>query len=406
MKIKISKEWIDRLIWLLTVVFLTLICITATLSYGKYILVGFSMVVFLLAAIANEGKVRLSFGCFHGFYLVFALYCFLSALWAWNFGAAVSQGRTILEILICLSLFYIYYQEKSDLWGLYSAVKWSGFAACCYTIYDVGLNNVVSLLTTGKRLVTDFGNVNTVGILASFAILITLYEVFFRKLNIISVIFCIPSLAVMAASGTRKALLALIVGVIMLIYFRFRDRNILKSVLKFAAIGAVAVLSLSLILSLPMFSGMMDRMGGMLSFLTGESEADASSLVRSRFIEIGLEQFSQTPIFGIGIGSSGDLLLREFGESTYLHNNFVELLCCGGVVGFLLYYAMYAYCIFGFWKYRRSGDSLSILGVIMLVLMLLMDVARVSYYSKPTIFYFMIFFLHIRNLKQQERGSL
>lgn len=406
MKIHVSTnkdiyKWIDNLIWLGTVVLLTLICTTATNVYGKYILIAVAAVVFLLYIVKTGGRIHLRFTRFHGYWLAFGIYCFMSAFWAWNSSRAFAQGRTIIEVLLIVSLFYIFYQDETNVWKLYNAVKWSGFLAALYTIYVLGIGQLFTVLINGDRMQVGFANINTIGILAAFALLITMFEVFFRRFDLLSVLLCVPSLLVVFASGTRKALLIIGLGLIMILYYRYKHRNMLKNLLRYVGIAIIIVIVLNLLVAMPIMSGILERMSGLLAFVTGEGMADSSVLTRSEMIALGLKQFIKTPFFGIGMGNSNELLMRTYGWDSYLHNNFVELLCGGGIVGFVLYYAMYADFMYVFFKNRKTHDPVVILGLVMMALMLFMDAARVSYYSKPTVFYFMIFFLHADILRKK-----
>ncbi len=401
MDIQSNKTWIDRLIWLLTLTFLSLSCILTEETYGSIVLLGCAVLIFLLSAMQTKWRVWFELDRFHWQWLAFGCYCLVSALWAWVPSEAIRRGSTIIQVLMCVVLMYIYYQDQEDLWQLYDAVRWSGVVVSIYAIYYYGIDVIMLSLTEGERLESSFANINTVGIMAAISVVVTLYEVFFRRRNWLALILSLTCLVTIAASGTRKALVVIMLGIALLIYFRYKSRDFIKTTLKILGMGALVIAVMAVVLSLPMFSGIMERMESFVALITGSGEADSSSLERSRFIEIGLEQFWKTPIFGIGIGNSGALLVKNFERNTYLHNNYVELLACGGIVGLLLFYSMYGYCLWFFCRNRSSGDPLINLGIVLILVMMAMDFARVSYYSKPTMFYMMIFFLQARQIKNR-----
>ena len=140
-------------------------------------------------------------------------------------------------------------------------------------------------------------------------------------------------------------------------------------------------------------------MSGLIALITGKGKIDSSSVKRAAYIQIGIEQFLRTPIIGIGIGSTGALLQQYYGLDTYLHNNFVELLASGGIIGFLIYYSIHMHLLYDYFKYRRKDDPYLVLCVVFLMIQLIMEYGMVSYYSKTTYCYFLIFFLEARNLK-------
>ena len=88
---------------------------------------------------------------------------------------------------------------------------------------------------------------------------------------------------------------------------------------------------------------------------------------------------------------------------TYLHNNYVELLCGGGIAGFALYYSMHIYCIKHLFRLRKVNEPLSALMFTWCLLMLVMDYGKVSYYSKVDVFYRMTVFLSVEEMKRRQK---
>ena len=153
------------------------------------------------------------------------------------------------------------------------------------------------------------------------------------------------------------------------------------------------------LLQLPIFDGVMDRMESLMAGWTGEGDTDSSADMRNRMIALGWRTFLEHPVGGIGMGCAHILARRELAFDSYLHNNFVELLAGGGLIAFFLYYAMYAYLIVNMIKYRNFRDNEFWLCAILITLLLIMDYGMVSYTSKQTYYYFMVFFLMVKNLK-------
>ena len=100
------------------------------------------------------------------------------------------------------------------------------------------------------------------------------------------------------------------------------------------------------------------------------------------------------------------ILARDYlNFNAYLHDNFVELLCGGGIIGFGLYYAMYV-CLFSqLWKYRHVDRQRVAFFTLWLVLMLAMNYGMVTYYSKAQNFYLMIHFVNVFDLKRKALES-
>ena len=149
--------------------------------------------------------------------------------------------------------------------------------------------------------------------------------------------------------------------------------------------------------SIPAFRPVTERLLQTLNQFTGQGRVDESTMRRAWFIEIGLEQFFKTPIQGIGIGNS----LFIIGRDTYLHNNYIEILACGGILGIVTFYSSYLCCFKRLMSGMKKYDEITVLCVTFFILQLLMDFMQVSYFAKDTYFYFMIFFLQVKSLNRE-----
>ncbi len=109
--------------------------------------------------------------------------------------------------------------------------------------------------------------------------------------------------------------------------------------------------------------------------LTGN---ESSANTRQLMSEEGLDLWQRSPIIGYGINQFR--LVSSF--TTYSHNNYVELLVSFGVIGFVLYYSILM--IFGFRAVRgfMVGSPYAPLLGAAVVLLLLWDIALVSYSTR------------------------
>ena len=129
--------------------------------------------------------------------------------------------------------------------------------------------------------------------------------------------------------------------------------------------------------------------------LSGDTDVDNSLLSRSNFIEIGLSIFKEHPLLGVGIDNA-----RLFNyRNVYMHNNFVEMLADGGIIGFCIYYSMYVYLFVKYIKSRRTADEYYAICLIILIFMTAMHYAYVSYKTAGE--YYMLLICYM----QLERGS-
>ena len=147
---------------------------------------------------------------------------------------------------------------------------------------------------------------------------------------------------IIAATGSRKALVMLVLGAFLLFSIRFKSKHFIITLIEVCLVIGIMYFLLSQLKNIEMFKGIVDRMNGLVAMMNGKGSIDASALTRAKFITIGIEQFKKSPILGYGMGSSGKVLADVIGgKETYFHNNYVELLVCGGLVGTIIYYLIW-----------------------------------------------------------------
>ena len=390
----------EKLICLLTVFILTKYIIFETYTWGRYAFLGASVVVVLLSAYLNKGRFTIRFGAFHGFMLLFGGYCFLSSLWAIDSSDSIQMGKTTFQILICAMMLYIHYQNEDSVQKLLEVVKWAGYLVSIYAIAFYGLDEIANAVEN-VRLENDFSNVNTIGMAAAVSCMIQTHEWLYREKRW-QAVFMFPCVLIIAASQSRKALVLLALGVFGVYFIRKRNGgDVINRLLKMVLLVAVALGVVALLYFLPIFDGIRERMDFLIAGLLGSDDADNSTLVRLKMTALGWEWFKKHPIGGIGIGNPHILTARYLGKDAYLHNNFAELLCGGGIVGFVLYYAMYFYLFRNLLKYRDVDRRYFEMCFVWLVLMLIIDYGMVSYYFKSQWFYLMIHFLNVHHMSKK-----
>lgn len=387
----------DKIICALITFMIMSFYIFETASWGRYVLFGITILITLIYAANNGFKLPLVMNRpFHLHIAAFALFCFASSIWAWNPSLAVSKGITVFSILVCFSLLYPYFQQKQSIDLLLDAFMFSGYGIALYTVTYYGTSGIVSMLSGNIRLGNDFTNANSIGLITATSCIVQ-FSYLLRKEKKKYLIFLIPCIIALAISQSRKAMIMLVVGIAFLIMTNGSDRaSILKKAFNIV-LGVLAVYLLIYFLSkLEIFSGVFRRFETLFESINGTRAED----VRSVYRRIGMQQFYKTPILGIGIGNSLELLESIGQRRTYLHCNFVELLSSGGIVGFIIYYSIYFKLIAGLWKYRKYRSTTTNLCIVLLFLMLIMDYGMVTYYDKQQYLYFMCFFLQLELIKE------
>lgn len=371
-------------------------------TWGRFILVGVSAVIFLFYIVYKGFQVKIHIGEWHRFVFMFGIICLITALISIRPSDAIGKFIFIIQILVCFTPIYTFYDDGDKIKDLLNVIKWAGYIVAIYSIYFYGLDFILDMLKSAVRLENSFSNINVIGQISAIAIIIQVYQIFnLQKKNIVSWIFIIPTLFIILATQSRKAFVLLIMG-LFLVYIVSNDRN--KKSTRIIIRIFIAIIALMLMLwimtKFPIFAGISERMGYLIDSLKGSDGARSANL-RKQMIEIGWDSFLHNPFWGIGIGSPHIIALSTIGEDAYLHNNYIELLCGGGIIGFCAFYSIYVHLLNGFWRYRKVDHYGRKICVILTVSFLVMEWGKVSCYSKETYFYFMVFFLEIKQLKER-----
>lgn len=402
----IINDKIEKLMWILTVALLSSITIFSNDTWGRYVLMFATTAFFCLDLFLQRGKYRVYFHVFHVFMLTLISYTALSILWAIDIDDPITKSFTFTQIFICMWVLYNYYVRRNSIDELLSAVKWTGYIISVYSLYYYGFSNVLSMMNSGIRLDNDYANVNTIGMSAAYSIIIQIDEFLRNKKISWASLFCIPAFIMVIATQSRKALLILLISIAMLLILRnYNPRKVFINIIRMVASLIIFIGMLRFLSDLEMFAGINHRMEYLVAMLTGEGQIGASAMIRQKMIELGLEQFWQSPFFGIGIGCPHIIANQYLRFDAYLHNGFVEMLAAGGIIGFFIYYGAFVYLFLKMYKMKTIEDKNKILCFVLLVTLFFREYAMVSLYSKSTYFYFMIFFLFINFLQKRKHHN-
>lgn len=399
MKISLSSL-LEKLIWLSTVFLYASFLMFDFTYHGKYIYFGLTILIVLMSAIIYRGILRIRLQPFHIFTALFAIFVALSSLWAMRSTDPIQKAIVLLQVLIFSSMIYIHYDRTNNIVPLLLAVKWAGYIVTLYSIAFYGLDEMLAS-SQDLRLTNEFSNVNSIAMSAALSCVLQWNDIL-RKRDIWSTVMTIPSVILITATQSRKALVLLLVGILAIYLLRsMQEKGSAKKVLKFIFYSVLIFFGLQLLLRLPIFNASMERMERMFNFFSGEGTVDHSTIERNEMIELGIRFWKENPIVGVGVSNPHLLSARYLNRDAYLHNNYVELLCGGGIIGFGLYYAMFVYLFWALFKYRKADQEAFIVGLVWLCLMLIMQYGMVSYYIKIQWYYLVVHFLNVSQMKRK-----
>ncbi len=401
METKSNSYFIDRIIKFLFVFYVFGVFVFST-NADTSVIPKIALILFCGGACLlffNTYKIRLD--AYFWYLFVFLAFTYLSSFWAIYPDLARIKAFTLLQLLMMSVFSYSFFYAIDDYGFVIKSVFWAGLAMCIYVLYTYGIGTYLSMLVNGERVGSEITNVNSIGMYAAITVIIGLYYAMFDNKKLYYFMIFLP-IFIGFGTGSRKTLLAMIIGAFILFAFKFRSEFTAKNFFKTLVILIIVVMIFSFILQLEMFSTINERMDGFLNLFTGEGEVESSAYKRQMMIDGGLEQFKQTPLFGIGIGSSGHVTMKILGEDTYLHNNYVEILACGGIIGVICFYASFIYLLISLFKMVLKNNENAVLPFIILVIYTINQVAMVVYYSKPLYIYLVYCFLVVK--KEKEKG--
>ena len=396
------------LIFVFTAALFVFFILFDTYTWGKYVFLGLSICIFVLGCGMNHGKVALRFTPYITLNVLFIGFVLLSSLWAIRASDTVIMARTLVRIFICAYMVYITYLNTPELneTVLLKAVMWAGYIVSLYALLFYGLDTMIAAGSDSSlRVDNEFANVNTIGLACALSCVIQINLKGLHSQNHLfpSALFMIPSVVVIAATQSKKALIFLIAGIWGYAFVKAQKSQKSIFVKGFKALFWILIFVFAVywILQLDIFVGIRERMESLLNVVRGDGRVDHSTTLRNNLRALGIEWFLKRPIGGIGIANPHILANQYYAFDAYLHDNFSELLCGGGIIGFGLYYSMYVYLFVQLWKHRKTDPSRVTFFAVWLGLMLAMDYGMVSYFGKSNNFYLMIHFFNVFRLKQK-----
>ena len=185
--------------------------------------------------------------------------------------------------------------------------------------------------------------------------------------------------SVIILSGSRKTILML--PFVFVLYLILNKKITLgKKMRRLLSLTLVIILIIILCFNNDyLYSLIGSRIEDMFSSLFGNDVLDSSINNRNNMIVQGMEWFNNRKWFGYGLDNYCYLYLKKYGIDYYAHNNYVELLVDLGITGIIVYYSFFAKMILDYCKSKIIHNEKTCLIFSLLISILIMDYAKVSY---------------------------
>ncbi len=386
-------------------------------SYSLYLICGI-MIIYILATMhKNEEKFFVNTELV--LLLAFLIYSGVSYLWSLD--TVLTLYRTkVLFFLIALTFLLTNLFARDGEYDRFIMLYWAmALILSILGIMRYGVSGIRNFIVSGVRLGKGDAlllghNPNTIGMDCAFAGVITFYYFFFKgkKAALWSLV---PIVIIVVASGSRKGLFILMSGLILMVFFlqMQKEKAALPMLFKMLLIAAGLIAIVNVVLQFPGMEKAREQYMGLVNSLLGnEEEADVSTQIRENMVHVGWDQFLRTPILGIGLDNAKIVNLKYNNFYGYLHNNYIEILVNGGIVGFLIYYSFFIVILKKHINRLYEKDPFVYISLTLLILRLITDWGRISYfdYMNIPLFAFWIavsnkFDLCRENKVEPEKGS-
>lgn len=293
-----------------------------------------------------------------------------------------SASRSLQLFLILVNMFFMYNVFRK--FQLYNSFL-NGILLGAFINYllILGILNVpfeIIMPGGGNRAMGTTGNPNTLAIIMIISILVSIlylnskmnkYLMYYQYINIFLAIYTI------IATVSKKGIIFSSMLILIFLSTTLKEPRKL-----FRLLSMVLITSLLLTYLVDMegvfanIESITKRFMAFESQLSGGDIVSGSTGDRAYLIQAAWEVFKDYPLLGVGISN-----FQNFNRlGLYAHNNYMELLAGVGMVGTVIFYSIYYFSLKAIAKIKDL--NLKIIFVFFIFILLIMDIAVVSYGSK------------------------
>jgi O-antigen ligase len=331
-------------------------------------------------------------------YTLFAIFALASSLWAISFDTASFKSLQLFLIIINLVVLYNL-MINFDLQN--SFINGILIGSFVNYLLIMGVIPAPFEIIVELRYVGTAGNANVLAITMLMSMFVSIVYLmnennkknwffYYQYLNILFAMYTI------FLTVSKKGI---IFGLSLLLFYVVISLKNKTGTARIVVLGTLGILIFYFFADIEQISYYFERIVGRFTAFTDTLESGSkfgSTGLRRRFIELGLEVYQDKPFLGYGLNNFR--FLTEIGY--YSHNNFIELLVGVGLIGFSLFYYIYYYLYTLIYKMPKS--DLKTLTMFFITILLVMDMAIVSYDSKLRMFLLLFLTVYIvQNIKLQ-----
>ena len=314
-------------------------------------------------------------------YLTLIIYIALSSIWAEYVAADfVSSLMRLVIILAMITSISIYVDCAEDLERLMTVFIFSLTVVVILELTSVP----VSVWWQGAMGAhfSDF-NPNELAFWSVCAETMAFYK-FYIKRQRGYILLVALFIFMVVLSSSRKSMAASVVSPVFIIFLSFYKKNYLFKLLLVVA-AAVGIFAF-IMTNETAYQIIGRRFDSMIRYInTDNQRADNSLYLREYFVGVAKQMFYESPLFGKGWGNFAMILNNDYGAGKfYSHNNYWQLLSELGLVGLVMYYSFYVFCLIRLVRNAIINKSrICYVFLSLLVILIIVESGYVTFNTKP-----------------------
>lgn len=349
---------------------LFILCLSFEFITPHTIFSNIALLSFVTYSICNIDYRHFKIYYFEIIYILFLAICWLGCRWSINQELSKDLCSTITLNLLFIVCLFVYYNSNK----IISIIKSLAISVLFSSLFMIIKNAIL----TGTIIMrgNSYLNVNILAFISAICFLLILTEEIELYYKFPLLLFILVFILV---SGTRKAILALVVGLSLYILLNNPTKIVRNIIITICLIG----LSYYLLLYVPLFYNLIGYRLDSLRELIQGGEGGASETSRLDYINLGLEYIKLRPLQGYGVNTFRTI---KGSYGNYSHNNYIELLFSTGLIGTVLYYLIhFKVLVTSIIKRIKLKNKYCTISIAIIIVLLIGDYAMVSYYERSLI---------------------
>ena len=312
------------------------------------------------------------------FYLLWSfLFFFFSistSIWAYVSSNAIIASISFIQVVAVGNLIILFCDNELKLNFVKKVFIFSTIILIIRVLTYSPIDTLLNMRFGSIEGTEDLFNPNEIGRILLFSSLFIISMINKNKYLTINISLLVMFAFFLIFTGSRSSIIAYLLMVIWLISkFLGKKMTILIS---FPIIILVLFTIYFSLMKIPiLYMAVGSRLESAMGLLNGGT-VDSSIISRLNLLRSGINLFKDKPLFGFGMGNYIELVSTEL----YSHNNYIEIMVGGGIIGLLIYYSLYLELLFRMRKQRKRKNNALIYYLILILLYF--DFTSVSYYSE------------------------